>query len=179
MTTKSTTLTMRVLPLTLSIAGALILAACIWVSIRLWNYEAHEPLRNGVSAMKEGDYEKARSLIEPFARRANPLASELMGKMYAFGLGVRQDSSEAQVWYRIAECECLDPGQNEFNTAVNFAGGLDGAKKDPQLALWWLQRAEEAGNPEARKLLSDPAQASLRGFGVPAHSTGNSTTNVQ
>ena len=49
--------------------------------------------------MEAGAFEEARLALLPFARSGNADAEELIGVMYALGLGVEQDRERAFEWY--------------------------------------------------------------------------------
>ncbi len=49
--------------------------------------------------MEEGRFEDARAAFLPFARSGNADAEELIGVMYALGLGVPRDDTRAFEWY--------------------------------------------------------------------------------
>ena len=49
--------------------------------------------------MEAGKFEESRELFEVFARSGNADAEELIGVMYALGLGVERDDVRAFEWY--------------------------------------------------------------------------------
>lgn len=49
--------------------------------------------------MEAGKFEEAREMFEVFARSGNADAEELIGVMYALGLGVERDDVRAFDWY--------------------------------------------------------------------------------
>ena len=49
--------------------------------------------------MEAGEFEQARSEFEIYARSGNADAEELIGVMYALGLGVARDDARAFDWY--------------------------------------------------------------------------------
>ena len=49
--------------------------------------------------MEAGRFEEAREALTPFARSGNADAEELIGVMYALGLGVEKDPERAFEWY--------------------------------------------------------------------------------
>ena len=48
------------------------------------------------------DYQQARQLFEKAAAAGNPSGAINLGRMYQFGLGVRQDYQHARQWYEKA-----------------------------------------------------------------------------
>ena len=77
-----------------------------WAGMRYLDYQEKAPLRAGISAIKAGDYATALEKIVPFAKAGNILAQEMLGDMYAYGLGVEINDVKARIWYRRAECNC-------------------------------------------------------------------------
>lgn len=57
---------------------------------------------DGRQAYKDGDYQRAFKIIQPFAEQGDPKAQIYIGTMYDLGIGVPQDYSEAAKWYRKA-----------------------------------------------------------------------------
>lgn len=142
------------------------LLAVAWAGARYLEYRREEPLRNGIAALKDGNYPEALAKIAPFARNGNKLARELLSMMHARGFGVAVDNVRAQIWIRRAECSCDVPGAPELNLAHGFLEGTP-LPKDAVRALYWLQRAAEAGNTDAQRLLADPEAAARRQVAVP------------
>lgn len=134
------------------------------LAYQLSRYGEQEPLRAGVSLLKEGDHEGARKALLPFAERGNPVAQRLLGQIYAKGLGVPADDVRAEMWFRRAECGCKNPGNAEYYT------GLDLLRRktppDQAGAVRWIIRAAEAGHPEAQALLADRERLSSEGLVV-------------
>jgi len=75
-------------------------------------------------------------------------AQFLMAEMYYNGLGVKEDFSEAAIWYRKAaeqgNCEA------QFRTGHMYYHGL-GVQKDRAEALKWFRKAAKNGHPRARE----------------------------
>jgi len=137
---------------------ATVLLIVTWMAYRSWQYARLEPLREGISAVKAGDFTLALQRLRPFAVAGNPVAQQELGFMYAFGWGVPIDGVQASMWFRLAECRCENPGDSEYGVALSYLQGI-GVKTDNVLALKWLQRAAEAGHAKAQQLLADQAQA--------------------
>jgi uncharacterized protein len=138
------------------------------VIYRLSEYRRLEPMREGISALKAGDYHLAMQRLRPFAESGDVLAQKLLGDIYAYGLGDPVDDVQARIWYRRAECGCESPGSQEYFVAMNY---LDGSapgdqKQNSQLAAAWLQRAAEAGSAEAQRVLANPASLAGKGLSV-------------
>ena len=56
-------------------------------------------IEEGRDLMEQGRFEEAREAFWPAARSGNADAEELIGVMYALGLGVEQDYERAFEWY--------------------------------------------------------------------------------
>ena len=56
-------------------------------------------IENARDLMEEGKFEKAMQELLPAARSGNADAEELVGIMYAMGLGVERDDIRAFDWY--------------------------------------------------------------------------------
>ncbi|MGY8788744.1 MAG: tetratricopeptide repeat protein [Pseudomonadales bacterium] len=61
--------------------------------------QAHAELEEARDLMEEGKFIEARTALWPAARSGNAEAEELIGVMYAMGLGVEQDYERAFEWY--------------------------------------------------------------------------------
>ena len=133
------------------------------VGWRLWQYEALDPLRVGITALKEENYIKALEAIRPFAAKGNANAQRTLGEMYAFGLGVPRDDIQARLWLHRAELESGDPGHSEYGVALGYLHGYAG-KQDKAAALKWLQYAAESGYPKAQEFLGIMEKLHEMGF---------------
>ena len=60
---------------------------------------AFAEIEEGRDLMEQGRFEEARAAFWPAARSGNADAEELIGVMYALGLGVEQDVERAFEWY--------------------------------------------------------------------------------
>lgn len=105
----------------------------------------------GVVEFKKGNYVDAARQLTPYAQRGNKTAQLTLGIMYAFGNGVAQDRKRA--------AELLGGSGNEKTADLylwigqSFDKG-DGVSADSNEAKAWYGLAAQAGNEEARKLLS-------------------------
>jgi len=144
----------------------IITIAIVWSSLRYWEYQKQASLRAGISAFKVGEYKDAMKKIKPFAQSGNPLAQELLGKMFTFGLGIPKDTIQARIWYRRAECNNLMTGVSEYYVALDYLDEGHLASVDHSEALNWLEYAANAGNVDAQQLLSDPEKLKDQGLVV-------------
>lgn len=152
--------------LVISILVVVIFALAALAGFRYWKYEQQAPLRSGVSALKSGDYQTARRYIRPFAEAGDSHAQELLGTIFAFGLGVPKDTLRARIWFRRAESGLSKAGVSEYYVALDYLDKGHLAPVDPAQALEWLQYAAEAGNSDAQLLLSDPSKLADKGLDV-------------
>lgn len=128
--------------------------------------DSEAPLREGIGALKAGDYATAWRLIGPFADAGNTLAQQLVGEMFAFGLGVAPDDRQAAIWLRRAECRCANSGEKEYYLALSYLNG-EGVHQDKHLAVGWLRRSAEAGYIPAQQHMSDKDKLTRDGLVVP------------
>lgn len=135
------------------------------IGYRLLEYRRRSPVREGISALKAGDYQRALTNLTPFAKAGDPLAQEMLGDMHAFGLGVPVDEIQARIWFRRAECEHGVPGRSEYGAALEYLEG-HAVGRDKTAAIKWIQHAAEAGHPEAQRLLADSDKLAAKGLTV-------------
>jgi TPR repeat protein len=133
-----------------------------WVGTRWWAFKREAPLRAGISALKEGDYQLALRRLKPFAEAGNAHAQSALAEMYGCGLGVPYDEVQASMWYRRSECGRKVTGMGEYGM---FKWYLE-VEPDRAKAVRWLQRSAEAGNPQAQNLLADEKQLAEKGLTV-------------
>jgi hypothetical protein len=101
-------------------------------------------------AYRRGDDAKAAALYAEVARRGDPEAQYLLGKMYDYGQGVEQDYAEALRWYRAAAEQGYAKGQR--NLGVLYARGY-GVARDVHQSIEWLKKASAGGDDWAPTLL--------------------------
>ena len=75
--------------------GALLMGVVLIIS----STQADAELEEARDLMEEGRFVEARTALWPAARSGNAEAEELIGVMYAMGLGVEQDYERAFEWY--------------------------------------------------------------------------------
>ena len=103
----------------------------------------NEDLDQAVAAYNSGDYAKAVSLWEPYARQGNREAQYAMGVAFYEGKGASRDLDQAIEWFRKA----ADSGQTTamFNLGVAYWEGR-GVKQNFSRAVDWWERAAELGD---------------------------------
>ncbi len=58
--------------------------------------------KDGVIALKKGDYESAMSNFMTAANAGDKVAQQNLGVMYNNGIGVRKDKEKATYWFKMA-----------------------------------------------------------------------------
>lgn len=87
-----------------------------------------------------------------FAETTSPLADYLLGQLYYYGTGVKQNRAEAFKLFKAAaedEENPDDEAMNMLSTCYRFGYGTT---KDLKKAEYWLMKAEETGNDKARRI---------------------------
>lgn len=97
-------------------------------------------------AFQRGYYLTALSIATELASKGDAKAKTLIGYLYANGLGVPEDPSEAAIWYELA-AEAGDAAA-EVELANLYAVGL-GVERDQKRAHALLDSAFKAGRTEA------------------------------
>ncbi|MGJ8604616.1 MAG: tetratricopeptide repeat protein [Marivita sp.] len=97
--------------------------------------------------MEEGRFEEAREALWPAARSGNAEAEELIGVMYALGLGVEQDYVRAFDWY-LRSAMKGHPGA-QSGIGWYYETGLGLPAPDLVRAFLWYQLSTIGGDPDA------------------------------
>jgi TPR repeat protein len=100
-----------------------------------------------VAAYNRADYTTALSLSRPAAERGDPVAENVLGRLYETGRGVPQDYAEAARWYRKAADQGDALAQN--NLGVLYTDGR-GVAQDYAEALRWYRKAADQGDAFAQ-----------------------------
>lgn len=137
------------------IAGVCGLLALVILGRVVRNYEFESVAR----ALKAGEYSKATPKLKILAHLGDSSAQYILGGMYATGVGVEKNDSEAIRWFRRAALRTSgesDPvAAAELAVARDYAEGIEGVKPDPAESLKWLRRAAEGGSKEAIRELQE------------------------
>ena len=104
--------------------------------------------KEGLAAVKRGDYATALREWRPLAERGNRGAQNNLGVMYERGDGVLKDYKEAVKWYRKAANQGNASAQN--NLGVMYENG-QGVLKDKVQAHMWYNLASISGDKYASK----------------------------
>ena len=93
----------------------------------------------------------------------------LLGYMYNFGRGVREDAREAVRWYRLA----ADQGNAEaqFSLGLRYVTGRGVPQDDREAVRWWRLAADQ-GNAEAQDHLERFGATCATGAGTCASGSG-------
>ena len=118
------------------IAVLCLLASVAWADIE----EARD-------LMEEGRFEEAREALWPAARSGNAEAEELIGVIYALGLGVEQDHVRAFEWYLRAAMKGHAGAQS--GVGWYYETGLGLPVPDLVRAFLWYQLSTIGGDPDA------------------------------
>ena len=97
--------------------------------------------------MEEGQFEDAYDALWPAARSGNAEAEELIGVMYALGLGVDQDYVRAFDWYLRSAMKGHAGAQS--GVGWYYETGLGLPAPDLVRAFLWYQLSTIGGDPDA------------------------------
>lgn len=97
--------------------------------------------------MEAGQFEQARVELWPAARAGNADAEELIGVMYAMGLGVEQDHVRAFEWYLRAAMKAHPGAQSGIGWYYEV--GLGMPEPDLVRAYMWYALSAIGGDPDA------------------------------
>nr|WP_246107391.1 tetratricopeptide repeat protein [Puniceibacterium confluentis] len=97
--------------------------------------------------MEAGDFTGARIALGPAARSGNADAEELIGVMYALGLGVGQDYVRAFEWYLRAAMKGHPGAQS--GVGWYYETGLGLPAPDLVRAYLWYRLSTIGGDPDA------------------------------
>ncbi len=101
---------------------------------------------SGYKAFKSGDYKTAMSQLLPLAEQGDPKAQKLVGNMYADGLGVAEDYSQAAKYYQAAADQGYAPVMADLGDLYFYGNGV---AQNAATALKWYRRGAEKGDPVA------------------------------
>lgn len=97
--------------------------------------------------MEAGRFEEAREALLPAARSGNADAEELIGVMYALGLGVERDPERAFEWYLRASMKGHPGAQSGIGWYYELGIGLPAP--DLVRAYLWYGLSAIGGDPDA------------------------------
>ena len=97
--------------------------------------------------MEAGKFEEAREALLPFARSGNADAEELIGVMYALGLGVEKDPERAFEWYLRSSMKGHPGAQSGIGWYYELGIGMPAP--DLVRAYMWYALSSIGGDPDA------------------------------
>ncbi|MEM9796840.1 MAG: tetratricopeptide repeat protein [Pseudomonadota bacterium] len=97
--------------------------------------------------MEAGDFVQAREMLWPAARSGNADAEELIGVMYALGLGVEKDEVRAFEWY-LRSAMKGHPGA-QSGVGWYYEVGIGMPAPDLTRAYMWYVLSAIGGDPDA------------------------------
>jgi TPR repeat protein len=108
---------------------------------------ANSALEQARDLMEDNRFEDARSALMPLARSGNADAEELIGVMYAMGLGVKRDDRRAFEWYLRSSMKGHPGAQSGLGWYYEVGRGLPAP--DPVRAYLWYTLSAIGGDPDA------------------------------
>ena len=96
--------------------------------------------------MEAGKFQEAREALWPFARSGNADAEELIGVMYALGLGVEKDEVRAFEWYLRSSMKGHPGAQSGIGWYYEVGIGTE---IDLVRAYMWYALSAIGGDPDA------------------------------
>jgi TPR repeat protein len=106
--------------------------------------------------MEAGRFEEARAELWPAARSGNAEAEELIGVMYALGLGVERDDMRAFDWYLRSAMKGHAGAQSGVGWYYEVGRGLPAP--DPVRAYLWYALSVIGGDVDAPDSLASISQ---------------------
>ena len=103
--------------------------------------------------MEESQFEEAHAALLPFARSGNADAEELIGVLYALGLGVKRDPERAFEWYLRASMKGHPGAQSGIGWYYEL--GLGMPAPDLVRAYMWYALSTIGGDPDAVDSLAE------------------------
>lgn len=111
----------------------------------------HAGIKEGMAAYATADYPNAMKELAPLAEKGNPVAQNLLGKMYNLGQGVPPSKKEAAHWFHLA----AEQGLAEAQATLGYLCLVgEGVSQNNDLALQWTRRAALQGDANAQFNLS-------------------------
>lgn len=122
-------------------------AATLCVAVLCFAAPAQADMEDARDLMEAGEYAQARALFEVYARSGNAEAEELIGVMYAMGLGVPRDDARAFDWYLRASMKGHAGAQSGLGWYYELGRGLPAP--DMVRAYLWYALSAIGGDPDA------------------------------
>jgi len=109
--------------------------------------QAWADLEKARDMMEAGEFEAAMQALHPAARSGNAEAEELIGVMYAMGLGVERDDVRAFDWYLRASLKGHPGAQSGIGWYYEVGRGVEAV--DLVRAYTWYVLSAIGGDPDA------------------------------
>ena len=123
-------------------------AMCLWAGMA-----PAQTMEEARDLMEAGRFGEARALFEVFARSGNADAEELIGVMYALGLGVARDDVRAFEWYLRASLKGHPGAQSGLGWYYEVGRGV--AAPDLVRAYLWYALSAIGGDVDAPDSLEE------------------------
>ena len=117
------------------------------IALAMAAFPAMAEIEEGRDLMEAGQFEAAREALWPAARSGNADAEELIGVMYALGLGVEPDPVRAFEWY-LRSAMKGHPGA-QSGVGWYYEVGLGMPAPDLTRAYMWYVLSAIGGDPDA------------------------------
>ncbi|WP_394691658.1 tetratricopeptide repeat protein [Hoeflea sp.] len=118
-------------------------------------HPAHAEIEKGRILMEESRFEEAMAEFLPAARSGNADAEELIGVMYAMGLGVERDDERAFEWYLRASMKGHPGAQSGIGWYFEVGRGT---AVDLVRAYLWYGLSTIGGDPDAAISIDEVAK---------------------
>src|SRR3990172_2396908 len=105
-----------------------------------------DAFREGLSAYRSSDYERARTIWLELAERGEAKAQSALGFLYLTGLRVEQNDKEAARWFEAAANQGVPEAQYYLGTLYLQGRGVPA---NPPAAHFWCELAISLGLTEA------------------------------
>jgi len=112
-----------------------------------FSHTALADLEKARDLMEENRFEEAMEALAPAARSGNAEAEELIGVMYAMGLGVERDDRRAFEWYMRASLKGHPGAQSGIAWYYEVGRGIEAP--DLVRAYAWYVLSAIGGDPDA------------------------------
>ncbi|MEC3863144.1 tetratricopeptide repeat protein [Mesobacterium sp. TK19101] len=121
--------------------------AMIIVMVLMFSTPAVAEIEQARDLMEAGKFAEARAALMPAARSGNADAEELIGVMYALGLGVEKDPERAFEWYLRASMKGHPGAQSGIGWYYELGIGMPAP--DLVRAYLWYGLSTIGGDPDA------------------------------
>ena len=117
------------------------------VAVLLLAAPAQADMEQARDLLEAGEFDAARAQFEVYARSGNAEAEELIGVIYALGLGVERDDARAFEWYLRASLKGHPGAQSGLGWYYEVGRGIPAP--DMVRAYLWYALSAIGGDPDA------------------------------